>query len=410
MPRRPNILVITTHDSGQHFGCYHAPTVHTPAIDRLAGEGVCLTGVLAAAPICSPSRAALMTGRWPQNTGVRGLVGAMGGLTDPRRHLSHILHEAGYFTAFFGAQHEVKDIGRLSFDLRDPPEDPDPLTVAYTATETAGNVAAFLHGQSSAHPPFFAQVGFFETHTPYDWKDCPPDESQGVRIPPYATMGAPELAETLRPHVAGLQGSLRRVDRAVETILDSLGAAGLADDTLVLFTTDHGPQLPRAKWTMYDPGLRVAAILRWPAGGLSRGVRIDRMLGNVDILPTLLELADVAAPDGLDGESFAGVLRGDLDTPTRETTYAVNAHGGNFAARTQRYKIIRNFRGVCFNERLPQVDSPRPAVELYDLAADPEERNDLAENPDYATVRADMDGRLWQWLADCDDPILGEQS
>jgi len=413
MPRTPpNILVITTHDSGRHFGCYGVPTVQTPAIDRLAAEGVCFDNMFAASPICSPSRGTLLSGQYPLTNGLVGLAGGSWNWSfhDPHVHLSHRLHDAGYETAMFGLQHETTALNGLGFDhlaghgcRRDGAARP----ARAVATEAATFMAARPTDQ-----PFYAQVGFHETHTPYGFADCEPDDHLGVWMPPYAkTHGWPAWATLLkrfggdpafaRRHLAELQGSVAEVDRAVDILLAGLERSGLAENTLVLFNTDHGPELPGAKWTLYDPGLRIAFIMRWPAGGITGGRRCDWLLGNVDFLPTLYALIGREPPGDLEGVSFATACRpgGETAPGPRETVYAHWVDGLNIAVRTRSFKLIRN---------LVPVDSTGrdcPPYELYDLEKDPLELIDVAGEPVYADTLAELQARMQAWLADHHDPV-----
>jgi len=418
MQKKPNIIIITTHDTGRHFGCYGVPSVATPAIDRLAGEGVRFDNMFATSSICSPSRGSLMTGRYPQSNGLTGLAGKNWGseFNDTKQHLSHVLRDAGYHTVFFGHQHETAELSTLGFDdisgahramltapfaRVDPGGKPESLAdgckrSSKNAPETASDASSFIKNAAAKEMPFFMQIGFFETHTPYLWGGCEPDDSKGVYLPPYTQSTADTVWQdkVLGPHVAGLQGSIRMVDKAVEIILNALDAGGLADDTLVLFTVDHGPELPRAKWTMSDGGIRVAFIMRWPAGGIAGGKSCDQLLSNVDFLPTLADIAGVPIPKNVEGRSFAWALPGGSGTceKPRDTVYAMFSYVHTYCARTAAYKIIRDF-------------SETPSTELYDLREDPLELRDVAYDARYAGARADMEARLSAWLDAVGDPI-----
>jgi arylsulfatase A-like enzyme len=413
MPR-PNILIVTTHDSGRHFACYGVPTVQTPAIDALAADGVLFERMFAASPICSPSRGALLTGRYPLANGLVGLAGGVWNweFNDYQQHLSHIARNAGYDTRMFGLQHETSHIERMGFcdttkhGIKDGGK-------TKTAVDVAADVAEFLRARGDEEAPFYAQVGFHETHTRYDIGGCKPEDAKGAWIPPYAKSHVwPEWAAILqrfgsdpayaRSHLAEFQGSLQTIDRAVGGIVAALRATGLEDNTILLFNTDHGPELPGAKWTMYDPGLGIAFILRWPRGGACGGRRCDWLLGNVDFLPTLLELTGLDGPDNLQGVSFADACRRDVSgsSSPRETAYGSWVDGLNFAVRTERHKLIRN---------LVPVDSTGracPDYELYDLELDPLELTDVAPEPAYADVLADLRARMDAWLEEMGDPVV----
>jgi len=414
--QRPNILVISTHDSGRHFGCYGVPTVQTPAIDALAGDGVKLTRMFAASSICSPSRGSLLTGQYPQRNGLIGLAGGCWNweLADPKRHLSHVLRDAGYRTGLFGVQHETTDLSTLGFDVRDPHPPAGPDGAVRDAVRIAEGFAEFCRREGAGDRPFYAQMGFHETHTPYDFGGIEPDEDLGVWTPPYVP--ADEHTDALRTHLAALQGSVRNVDRAVRIVTDALRETGLADDTLVLFNTDHGIELPIgasgvpwAKWSMYDPGIGIAFILRWPGGGLTGGRDCDWMLSNVDFLPTLAELIGAEFAHETDGVSFAAGLRGaDTSGPgPRDELFALFVNAQLYAARTERHKLVRNFAEGNANPKAARGERQlAPTALLFDLERDPLERNDVAGDPAYAEVLDDMNGRLWRWLESVDAPIL----
>ena len=430
MGTSPNILIISTHDSGCHFGCYGVPTAHTPTIDGLAADGVRFTRMFATSSICSPSRGSLLTGRYPQSNGLIGLAGVGWGweFNDPKQHLSHVLRGAGYSTALFGVQHETLDPANLGFDLlqpssternkdhgeagapdpRDPYQSPLHATAVQTAPETARRVADFLKSDAAKTGPFYIQTGFFETHTPYLWGGCEPDDSNGVWGPPYVQCEDEQEQGKLRQHIANFQGSLRRVDQAVETILGALKSSGLEENTIVLFTTDHGPELPRAKWTMYDAGTHIAFILRWPGGGIGGGRTCDCLLSNIDFLPTLGEIAGFPVPDNVEGVSFAESLKADAAPagPYRDAVYALNYHGKNYGARTEQYSLVRSRDETCFSKDKLKENSVVPYVELFDLEKDPLELHNVAGDPQYAEPFAQMKDRLMDWLKSVNDPVL----
>ncbi|NQT94340.1 MAG: sulfatase-like hydrolase/transferase, partial [Lentisphaerae bacterium] len=380
--------------------------------------------------ICSPSRGSLLTGRYPQSNGLIGLAGRGWGweFNDPKQHLSHVLRDAGYSTALFGVQHETIDPTTLGFDLlklgrtersedgvetfvpdpRDPYQVPLHGSAIKTAPEVARDVTGFLAGDTAKRGPFYIQAGFFETHTPYLWGGCEPDDSEGAWMPPYVRYEGGEEKDKLRQHIANLQGSLRRVDDAVETILDALAKNGLEENTLVLFVTDHGPELPGAKWTMYDAGTRIAFIVRWPGGGIAGGRTCDRLLSNIDFLPTLGEITGVPMPDNVEGVSFAPSLRSDGDDagPYRDAVFGLNYHGRNYGARTEKYSIVRSFDETCFSKDKLKENSVVPYVEFFDLVSDPLEQKNVAGDPAYAEPFAVMKDRIMNWLESVNDPVL----
>ena len=400
---RPNILLVTTHDTGRHLGCYGVETVHTPNIDALAAEGVRLTDYFATVPICCASRASMMTGRYPQSHGLMDLYFQPfnWALHDDELHLSQILQDAGYHTQLFGLQHEVQDPARLGFDIL-PPPGPRP-----DADGVAESVAAFLRDRPADGGPFFAQVGTFETHSPFTWGGAQPDDSKGVTVPPQCVPSEPILRMARE-----FQGMVRKVDRAVGVMLEALRDRGLAHNTLVVLTTDHGIEFPRAKWTLYDPGIGIAMIARWPAGGVAGRRTCDWMLSNVDFVPTMLELAGIDVPDRVQGVSFAHGLTGAVGAPPRDAVFALFAKRcQGRCIRTRDYKLIRNFDIDRWYRKPVDITNPAdywvsPTLELYDMRNAPLEFNNLATLPELAATREELEGRLLAWLRQVDDPIL----
>ncbi len=407
----PNVLLITSHDTGRHLGCYGVESVHTPNLDRLAAEGCRFTRYFATAALCSPSRGAAMTGRYPQRNGMLGLCHGDFGwrMNDGERHLSHLFHGAGYYTALIGHQHETTDIdAQLCFDEHGLHWQERNSGLHTTCDQVAEGVGAFLRRRAECDGPFYLQVGFFETHEPFDFGGAVPDSSKGVYVPPH-------LADSpsIRQKLAALQGNARKMDAAVGRILESLHEAGLEQTTLVVYTTDHGIPFPRAKTTLYDPGIGIALLMRQP-GRIEARATCDWMLSNVDLTPTLCQLAGLPVPDSVDGISFASALRGE-GAPTRDCIFAEHhghgAGGENRCVRTGRHKLIRNFAPqarvpVPADAAVPFRSGRRGFVELYDLEADPLEAHDLSADAACADVRDALDAALWDWLKRVDDPIL----
>ena len=407
LPDRPNVIVITTHDTGRHFGCYGVETVHSPAIDALAEDGCLFSNYFTTSPVCSPSRGAMLTGQYPQTNGLIGLTHSPWhwAFNEGERHLSHILRDAGYHTALFGLQHEASDVSTLGFQAMHGQKGPGGKRA--TAPDVAAALADFLKGDAASKTPFYAQVGFFETHRPHDFGDVQPDDSKGVYVPPYLIED-----DVSRTQLALQQGAIRRADDAVKIIANALKESGLEDDTLLVYTVDHGIEFPRAKWFCYDPGIGVALIMRWPGGGIQGGKTCDHLLSNVDFLPTLLDLIGQPIPENVEGISFSEVFSHDDAPPTRDAVFSIFQGRDNRSIRTERYKLIRNFTpGRLLPVPVDMTNNPRaavkcPVVQLYDLEKDPLEFVDVAEDPAYRDVRSELSERLWRWMEDVDDPTL----
>jgi arylsulfatase A-like enzyme len=407
---RPNILLIVPHDLGTHLGCYGRTGVDSPALDRLAREGVLFENHFCTAPYCSPSRGAILTGKHPHINGLMGLVNLGWDLPEGNATLAHLLRGAGYETLLFGTQHEVRDSARLDecFDRVSPRE------VPHFCQDVARDVVEFLEGRArDADGPFYARMGCFEVHRP--WERYEPDALDRAAVPPFLedTPGA-------REDFAMFHGAIRALDRAVGQILDALDRTGLADNTIVAFTTDHGIDFPRAKGTLYDPGIHTTLLMRW-RGRLEPGRRVPEMISNVDLLPSLLDAAGIPTPAEVQGRSFWGLLKGGGYEPN-ECVYAeLNTAPGDAkrCIRTESHKYIRNYDegpalllGTCSEISLTRRDmgnghlSPRPPVELYSLLDDPLERTNLAGRPGMAQVESDLSSRLDAFMSETGDPIV----
>ena len=426
--RRPNIIFFTWHDAGRWFGCYDHPTVQTPAVDRLASEGVLFENCYSACAICSPSRASLMTGRHPCNHGVMGLAnGPLDNRIYPHvPHLAALLRGEGYRTALFGVQHEAahQHVAEILQVEEQFATDPWPQAEA-----TAAPLRHWLREQAGKDGPFYAQIGTLEAHLNRVYSAAPPrpdesyppahDAEKGLGIPDYLSG-----SEADRATVGALQGLLRRGDGLMETLLQTLDETGLASETLVIMAVDHGVGLARSKGSGYSAGSQVAWILRWP-GVLPAGHRVPTLTTHVDMMPTLWELLGRAPRADWDGQSLAPHARGEAAPAVNATVYGHMVEVTR-TATDGRFRLIRNFRPPKLYERLGDCaalhrgfDAPanppddlsapsagRPLLELYETQSDPAEQHDLASDPTFAAITSELDARLWNFLLDNDDFIV----
>jgi len=438
MTKRPNILLVHCHDLGTYLHAYGAATVRSPNLDAFGEQGVRFANSYCTAPQCSPSRASIFTGRYPHNNGVMGLVHAAYGwdLHPDERHLAQILHEggrtsvrlsrstasAGYATEVVGIIHETNaGAERCGYERHTP----DGRATA--AVDAA--IERLRHFAQNADRPFFLSVGFVEPHRnpPPEPRDhmgflsdeFGPDTQLGVDVPGYL-----RDTEGTRTELAELQGAIHHVDTQFGRLMAAVADLGLEDTTLVIFTTDHGYAMPRAKCALYDPGIAVAFMLRWPARtGWHGGAVRDEMISNIDYLPTLLDLLEIPIPRNVQGRSFAPLLDGAPYTP-REEIFAEISHHDYYSprrcVRTHTHKLIL----VCSSA--PRFMDPsqswRPRsdtvfadnnvgkghknVELYDLEQDPWELHNVADEPAYSAARRDLMTRLRRHLVETEDPIL----
>jgi len=406
--KNPNVVLMIAHDLGRHLGCCGVDTVSSPNADALAAESALFTNNFCTAPQCSPSRAAIMTGRYPHSNGMLGLAHKPFNwkLNAGERHIAHLFSDAGYRTVLCGHQHVTQDPKSVGFG--------EVLGAGGNAIEV-GKAAAEVISSRSPKKPLYMQIGFFEPHRPYDFKGALPDESKGVYVPGYL----PDTTEA-RGEFAALQGAVRRMDEGVGLVMDAVRRHLPAENTIVVFTTDHGIAMFRAKCTLYDSGIETAFILRAP--GVKSGAR-EELVSNEDVLPTLLELAGLPPAENAQGASLAPLLRGDKAFTPRSEVFAEmsfhTAYTPMRAVRTAGWKLIRSFEhswpvdvptdiqhGPLYGAIIKDHVGHRPYAELYDLRADPLEQHDLAEKPGHAGVLADLSARLLRWMSETDDFLL----
>lgn len=422
-----NVLILHCHDLGRFLGSYGIDSVSTPNLDALAEQSVLFEQAFATAPHCSPARASLFTGTYPQQNGMLGLAHEPFGwdLLDPSAHLAHRLQEKGYSTELVGVHHESKVLpddqvaARIGFDRFRSGGDCDLVSSrAIDALERAA-----LDKQ-----PFYLQVGFHEPHRTASDRDrrgvmgflgglAEPDTDLGISVPAYLHDDA-----GAREEIAELQGAVKLLDTGVGRVLARLEQLGLAEQTIVVFTTDHGLALPRAKCTLYDAGLEVALMIRAPRQPLWPGCRVPGQVSHVDVLPTLFELLDFDIPEAVAGDSLVDVVQGQREG--RQYTFGQLSHHTYYdpkrSVRSDTHKCIVNFSNApvamdptqsWVHRSLPaDLAGPSlgtsPVMELYDLVNDPHERNNIASDPAGNGVLAPLAAALLAWMHQTGDVLL----
>ncbi|TFG73706.1 MAG: sulfatase [Anaerolineales bacterium] len=424
---QPNIVLIHCHDLGTYLNTYGVDSVQSPNLDRLAQEGVLFERSFCTAPQCSPSRASLFTGRYPHNNGVMGLTHAnfAWDLNPGEKHMASYLRDAGYSTTGIGVVHEG----------RQPPQSwgYETFIPAHWGNEVADTATEYLAQLEDNPPenPFFLYVGFIEPHRlpghgelPGDHTflhptaDYGPDESKGLNVPGF-------LKDTpgTRQELAELQGMVQWVDGHIGRVLNTIEASAFSPNTLVIFTTDHGYAMPRAKCNLYDPGIAIALIMRYPERGWTGGRRIPAMISNIDVLPTLLDMLQITPPESVQGVSLLRALDGEMCEPRKtyfgELTYH-DYYDPKRCVRTDRYKLIANFSTApafmdpsqtwrpLSDTVVPEnrAASYHPSIELYDLESDPWELHNLADDNVWAEVQRSLMQSLYRHMVLTLDPLL----
>ncbi|MCJ7738958.1 MAG: sulfatase, partial [Anaerolineae bacterium] len=319
----------------------------------------------------------------------------------------HTLSGVGYRSALAGIQHIAAEAETIGYD--------EVLSVGSSRVEhVAPAVCEFLHARPQE--PFFLSVGFFETHREYP-RPGPEDDAR-YTLPPGSVPDTPETREDF----AAFKASARRLDWGVGQVLDALDGAGLAENTLVICTTDHGIAFPRMKCNLTDSGIGVMLIMRGP-GGFEGGRVCDALVSHIDLFPTLCDLLEIEPPDWLQGTSLMPLVRGEAEEVRDEVFAEVTYHAAyepQRAVRTRRWKYIRRFDGReapvlpnCDDSLSKDVwmrhgwqDHPPSREQLFDVVFDPAESNNLASDPSLADVLGDMRARLDRWMHETDDPLL----
>jgi len=438
--QRPNIVLIIADDlAWDDSGPYGNDRVRTPNLDRLAAEGMKFNRAILTASSCSPSRASIITGRYPHRTGAEELHWPV-----PGQQVTFVekLRAAGYWTAAAGKWHLGDEI-RDRFDLiRDV--DTSGFQLPGGKAGEAGVFKETTKGDAKsgcadwvplikARPkgkPFFLWLAALDPHRPYEEGILAQSHlPAAVRVAPYHpdTFG-------VRREYALYYDEISRLDRFTGLVINELREQGILDETLVVFFSDNGRPFPRDKTSLYDSGIRTPFIIRYPPVVKADSV-CDRLISAVDIAPTLLEIAGAPGSNTLDGVSFARLLGNPRGLPVRSYAFAEkNWHDyedHSRAVRGEKFKYIRNYyndlpptppadavRGVTYKALCKLHESadlsategqlfwdPRPREELYDCSGDPHELKNLANDPEYGKTLRLMRDALAKWERDTGDLV-----
>ena len=407
MTTQPNVLWIYGEDLYPDLTCYGTTAVQTPHLDSFAAEGTTFKNAFVTCPVCSPSRSAIITSRYQTRIGAHHHRSQRATpLPDDVHLITEHFREAGYFTCNNPGPGMYDRAGKTDFNFaKDRPFD---------GTDWS---------QRASGQPFYAQLNIMDTHRDFVRDPETPIDPATVDLPPYY----PDHP-LARVDWAHYLESIQMLDRKVGAILQRLEDEDLARNTIVFFISDHGRAHVRDKQFLYDGGLRVPCIVRWP-GQIDSNVVDERLVSGIDFAASTLHLCNVSTQTDLDGQSFfSGTLRPavfaarDRCDGTDDRIRCV---------RTERYKYIRNLQPerpyMQFNaykkhqypvwtlmhvlhERNELKDvqqsfmaSKRPAQELYDLNADPHELYNLASDPNHAATLSDHANQLDAWEAEQGD-------
>jgi len=425
LKNKSNIILFITHDQGQFLGCYDSPqspnSLSTPNLDQIAEEGVKFTNYFCTAPQCSPSRGSIMTSKFPHQNGLMGLVNRGWTLPEEEKTLPMYLKQNGYTTHLIGLHHVSRNPLTLGYDTiteRFFSKKGIEIDILYNCKLVEEESFKFFDTHRNDDKPFYLSIGVEEVHRPFKiWAD--PVEQDFVKVPPFLPDN-----EMIRKELAEYYGAINRVDITIGRIINKLQETGLKENTLFIFTTDHGSPFPRAKCTLYDPGIKTILIMHQPESSIfSGGKVINSLLSNIDYLPTLLDHIGANIPQDIEGKSMLPILSGEKKEIRTEIFAEKTFHelyDPIRGIRTQNYKYIRNFEKLETLYQIPTptlmapsgkfikkfYEKPRRDEELYDLDNDPNEQFNLIGNPRYEDIALNLKNKLLEWMKKTEDPIL----
>jgi arylsulfatase A-like enzyme len=436
----PNILFVLSDDhSVPHLGCYGDPNVMTPNFDRFAAEAVRFNRAYTTAPQCAPSRKSILSGRSP--VALQQTLFTLPLQADVVLFPELLKKEKGYHTGLVGRSHHLdgdsketilQDIHRER-DLKTTARRFDTCQIATggNGNETGNNALAQYRGFLDSVPagkPFFLQLCFSDPHRGWDDAFHPHRHDPAkLKLPAHF----PDLP-AVRQDLANYYDEVARLDHHFGLVLEELDKRGLSANTIVLFIGDNGASQLRGKGTLYEFGLNVPLLVRWP--GIAKPAVSDALVSGEDLAPTMLEAVGITPPEIMTGRSFLPLLKGGQYTPR---THVFGERGPHVGLPTQsasfdqsrtvigpRYKLIYNalwqipYHPVDFAGtpawtsiasakkagKLPDamarlyLQPTRPMFELYDLEKDPAEMVNLYDSVEHATIREDLRKHLVEWM------------
>ncbi|HHT35788.1 MAG TPA: sulfatase [Firmicutes bacterium] len=401
-----NIIYIHTHDVGRFIEPY-GHNVRTPNLFKLAKEGTLFRQAFCTAPTCSPSRASMLTGEYPHSIGMLGLTHRGFKINDHSKHLAHYLRANGIETVLCGFQHESSDLDQLGYS-RYLGNDSD--------LNNAKKVVQFLENREP-NKSFFLSFGMMSAHRPFPQLE-EDDVNPNYVCPPFGIHDNPETRKDMARFIKGVH----RVDECVGMVMEAVKNSGLEENTLIFFTTDHGIAFPGMKCTLYDVGIGVSLIIKYPANP-SRGEVVDSLVSHIDIYPTVCDFLGVEKPPWVKGNSLLPLMEKKVESVQEEIYAEINFHAAYEpmrCIRTERYKYIKFFDdhndivAVNIDDGLTKnflvenglLEHKRESEYLFDLYLDPLEKRNLVNHSSYQDVYQTLAVKLQVWMEKTDDPLL----
>jgi N-sulfoglucosamine sulfohydrolase len=433
---RPNILLIVSEDHGQHLSCYGDQYIHTPNLDRIASEGILFRNAYVTQSVCSPARASILTGLYVHQHGHLGLATHGYRVVGNVDNIYGLLKEGGYRTGMIGKLHvNPANVFPIDFHpIKDYNFSKQELNRYWEYADT------FFR---ASEEPFFLMVNFPDAHWPLqdqvDGRPENPLSADEVTSFPYVGF----CNERIRSVTASYYNCIARLDESIGELMARLYDSGHAENTIVIYLSDHGDQMARGKIDIYEAGTKVPFLVKWP-GKIESGKKSDALISIIDIVPTILDAASLTIPGSLPGQSLLTVFR-NPDLEFREYLFTErNADNSMLyfprrAVRDKRYKLIYTLLEDRCNpaaeryinhpdhERIAYTGSPSyeelkhaadsirrvyytwlhpPKIKLYDLKQDPWEFDDIASQPEYFQVKKKLLEVLFDWQETTGDPLL----
>lgn len=408
-----NVIYLHTHDSGRYISPY-GYNVPTPNLRLFANDSTTFRKCFCAAPTCSPSRAAMLTGQTPHQNGMQGLVNRGWHLCDNRKHIASFLSSHGYETVLCGMQHEGSSWSELGYQRFIGHSESEKMDRVTWDLENTDYAVDYLMKHDPAKP-FFLSMGWFNTHRPYP-KAGKEINSDFIQVPAIL----PDC-DIVRKDMADYMESVCVVDKCFGKIYEAIKKLGLLSNSIIFFTTDHGIAFPQMKCNLFDSGIGVSLMFAYPDNKM-KGHAVDSLVSHYDVFPTICDILGLNRPHWLCGTSFAEIMQGEKNEVRNEIFAEVTYHASyepKRCIRTNRYKYIKCFYSqniIPANiDESPSkkyligngfLDFEKKRELLFDTVLDPMERINLADKPEYNDIKEKLSAKLHDWMKQTDDPLL----
>ncbi len=423
---RPNVLFIVSEDNSEQIGCYGETRVHTPHLDSLAETGVRYDRAYVPYSVCSPSRAAFLTGLYTRQTGHIGLATHRFAFYKDFKTMPAYLQEAGYYTGFIGKTHvnparlvedyiDFRGVTHANFNN------------THSIEDYAHEARTIFENAQKEGKPFLAIMNYSDAHRKFigtSKAGYPTVNVEGESAAPLPWIGVdtPRLREEMRNYL----NCMNRLDEGIGMVLADLDELKLRDNTLIIYMADHGGDFPRGKTTCYEGGVKVPMIVNYPRR-FPQGKAESSLVSTMDILPTIMQELGIEIPEALMGTPLQSLQN--AKAPRRKHVHTFNTGSSanilhlTFGICDERYKLIynpvraTNTAGISRyeNSAIPKslwdpsyIDPPE--YELYDLETDPSEFTNLVDDPNHAKKKEALIAAMQAFQGEIDDPFLDPEN